>query len=116
MKKCYVSCFFNKKYTNLPILINLKTFNLMKKVFFIASIFLVASSTSFAIEKEKKEEKTEQKEIVSDCCTATLTYNGQEVDRETICGMISTGDNCNMAAHNLLLRHPDTGLSDPLPR
>lgn len=84
----------------------------MRKLFFIASILLVSSGT-FANEKEK-ETLTNKKETVSECCTATLTYNGEIVDQEEVCGMITTGDNCNVAAHNLLLRHPDTGLSDPI--
>lgn len=71
------------------------------------------SSSTIANEKEK-ETLTNKKETVSECCTATLTDNGKEVDKETICGLITTGDNCNMAAHKLLERHPDTGLSDPL--
>ena len=59
---------------------------------------------------------TREKETESQCCTAYLTRNGVEIDHAEVCGMITTGDNCNMAAHQLLVKYPDTGLSDPTER
>nr|WP_315144817.1 hypothetical protein [uncultured Flavobacterium sp.] len=57
-----------------------------------------------------------KKTTESQCCTATLTYNGVYKDHITVCDMITTGDNCKVAAHKLLLKYPDTGLTDPLGR
>lgn len=53
--------------------------------------------------------KTEKKEIQTSyqCCTATLTYNGEPVDSETVCGMITQGDNCTVAKNKLLDRNPE---------
>ena len=88
----------------------------MYKKLLIASVLLM-SSIVFANSKVKEKdvkEQTSKKIIALECCTATLTYNGTIVDTETVCGFITMGDNCNVAAHNLLVRNPNTGLNDPL--
>jgi len=81
----------------------------MKKLLFIAGVLLV-STNSFAKDKgkEKNQPSTNVKEkALLECCTATLTYNGEYRDHRTVCGMITTGDNCNLAKEQLLAAHPE---------
>jgi hypothetical protein len=81
----------------------------MKKLLFIGGVLLV-STNSFAKEKnkEKKLPTTNVKEhLVSECCTATLTYNGKYKDHREVCGMLTTGDNCNVAKEQLLAAYPE---------
>lgn len=77
----------------------------MKKLFLVLGLsmicnFALASNDS----KENNNEKPQLK--TSECCTATLTYNGVPVDSETVCGFITTGDNCQIAKNKLLDRNP----------
>lgn len=81
----------------------------MKNLLFIAGMVLISTST-FAKEKskEKNQPNTNVKEkAVLECCTATLTYNGEYRDHRTVCGMITSGDNCNVAKEQLLAAHPE---------
>ena len=75
----------------------------MKKLLIVAGMVLLSTGT-FAKEKTTKKATKENKSetvVESQCCTATLTYNGAYVDSRTVCGMITTGDNCNVAAQQL---------------
>lgn len=75
---------------------------------------VLLSTSTFAKEKtEKKATKENKSETVfeSQCCTATLTYNGQYVDHRTVCGMITTGDNCNVAVQQLKDAHKELPIS-----
>jgi hypothetical protein len=82
----------------------------MKKLLFIAAVLLV-STNSFAKDKSKEKNQpnanVKEKAVLEECCTATLTYNGAYVDHRTVCGMITTGDNCNIAKEQLLEAHPE---------
>ncbi|WP_353170081.1 hypothetical protein [Flavobacterium sp.] len=77
----------------------------MKKSFLVLGLSMITFG-SFA--NEIKVDKNNEKESLknSECCTATLTYNGVPVDSETVCGFITTGDNCQIAKDKLLDRNP----------
>ena len=76
----------------------------MKKIILVLGLSMITFG-SFAneIKVDKKNEKESLK--TSQCCTATLTYNGVPVDSETVCGFITTGDNCQIAKEKLLVRN-----------
>ncbi|MBG6063490.1 hypothetical protein IWX83_003300 [Flavobacterium sp. CG_9.1] len=78
----------------------------MKKLLFIAAVLLI-SVNGFANAKEEITKENPKVNDVSSCCTATLTYNGIYVDHREVCGMITTGDNCNVAKEQLLAAHPE---------
>ncbi|NHN26976.1 hypothetical protein FIA58_014930 [Flavobacterium jejuense] len=79
----------------------------MKKLILALTLSLIVNG----LYAENKKKEIKKKEVASDCCTATLTYNGQYVDHETVCGFITTGDNCQVAKDKLLKRHPEATLT-----
>lgn len=54
-----------------------------------------------------KKNEVKEEVVTSECCTATLTFNGDPVDSETVCGFITTADNCAIANDKLLDRNPE---------
>jgi hypothetical protein len=80
----------------------------MKRIFFVLGLSLISTgvfANDIAEEKNTKEKETEKKEAYS-CCTATLTYNGQYVDSQTVCSSFPVYDNCQAARNALLDRNP----------
>jgi hypothetical protein len=81
----------------------------MKKLLFIAGLVLIGVN-GFANEKSKENNQPNanvKDKVVLECCTATLTYYGEYIDHRTVCGMITTGDNCTVAKEQLLAAHPE---------
>ena len=81
----------------------------MKKLLFIAAVLLL-STNSFAKDKSKERNQPNanvKEKVVLECCTATLTYNGEYRDHRTVCGMVTSGDNCKLAKEQLLAAHPE---------
>lgn len=81
----------------------------MKKLLFIAGALLFGVS-GFANQKSKENNQPNanvKDKVVLECCTATLTYNGEYRDHRTVCGMITSGDNCKLAKEQLLAAHPE---------
>lgn len=82
----------------------------MKKLLFIAGLLLIGVN-GFANEKEQITKQNPKVNDDSSCCTATLTYNGKYKDHREVCGMVTTGDNCNVAKEQLLAAHPEVTLT-----
>lgn len=88
----------------------------MKKLILILGLSLMTTG-AFAgnSEKEKSSEKKENKnsskttkteKVGTKCCTATLTYNGQYVDHETVClDEVFIAVACESAKRKVLARH-----------
>ena len=68
--------------------------------------FAENSEKEKAIEKKEIKKTSETEKVGTKCCTATLTYNGQYVDHETVClDEVFIAVACESAKRKVLARH-----------